>query len=299
MVGSAIVRALKKAGYQNLLLASIDEVDLRDAPAVKSLFEREKPDYVFAIAAKVGGIQANRTHQAEFIYDNLMIQANIIHNSYLYGVKKLLFLGSSCIYPRECPQPMREEYMMTGPLEPTNESYALAKLAGLRMVKAYREQYGVNFISAVPCNLYGPNETFDLQNSHVLSALVRRFSDALADEKDELVLWGTGNARREFMYVDDLAEICLELMEKYDSPEFINVGTGYDITIHDLANLIAEKVGFSGHIVWDPTMPDGMLRKCLDVSKMKALGIEPRISLELGVERMIAEYLLRKQSHAV
>ncbi len=294
LVGSAIVRALKRSGFTRLALASIEDIDLRDPVSVRSYYERERPDYVIIAAAKVGGIHANRTYPAEFIYDNLMIQNNLIHNAYLNQVKKLLFLGSSCIYPRECPQPMKEEYIMTGPLEPTNESYALAKLAGIRMAKAYSEQYKVNYISVLPCNLYGPGDSFDLQNSHVLSALVRRFSDAISDGKGEVVLWGTGIARREFMWVDDMAEACVVLMQKYDSPEIINVGTGTDVTIRELAELIAVKTGFTGKLVWDANMPDGMLRKCLDISRMREYGVEHRISLEEGVVRMIAEYQARK-----
>lgn len=290
MVGSSILRALNSEGYHNVLTLSKEQLDLRNTGSVERFFELERPKYVFLAAAKVGGIKANIGHPADFFYDNSMIQNNVIHQSYRYGVNKLLFLGSSCIYPRECPQPMKEEYLLTGPLEPTNEGYALAKIAGLKMAKYYNEQYGLKSICPMPCNLYGPNDSFDLNNSHVLSALVKKFVDAVDEKKEEVVLWGTGIARREFMHVDDLARALLFLMEKWDSPEIINVGCGTDISIKELAELIADKANYRGRIVWDSSMPDGMLRKCLDVSKMEALGFRLKIALSDGVDRVICEY---------
>ncbi len=250
----------------------------------------------FLAAAKVGGIQANRQFPADFIYDNLMIQTNVIHQAHLSGVEKLLFLGSSCVYPRDCPQPMKEEYLLTGPLEPTNEAYALAKVAGLRMAQYYHEQHGMNCICPMPCNLYGPNDSFDPLHSHVLGALVRKFVDATDDGGGEVSLWGTGSARREFLHVDDLARAVLFLMEVWDSPEILNVGAGKDISIKELAALIAHKVGHSGNITWDSSKPDGMPRKCLDVSRIEALGFEPMIPLETGIENMIADYRALKSA---
>lgn len=297
MVGSAIVRRLRESSFENVLTATRDVVDLRNPEAVRRYFEAERPDHVILAAAKVGGIQANRKYPADFIYDNLMIQSNVIHQAHLSGVRKLLFLGSSCVYPRDCPQPMKEEYLLTGRLEPTNEAYALAKVAGLRMAQYYHEQYGMNCLCPMPCNLYGANDSFDPLHSHVLSALVRRFVDALDDETREVELWGTGSARREFLNVDDLARAVLFLMEEWDSPEIINVGVGKDISIKDLANLIAQKLGYEGVIVWDPSKPDGMPRKCLDVTKMTALGFEPEIPLETGIDHMIADYRALKSAN--
>jgi len=297
MVGSAIVRRLRENSFENVLTATRDVADLRNPEAVRRYFEAERPDHVILAAAKVGGIQANRKYPADFIYDNLMIQSNVIHQAHLSGVRKLLFLGSSCVYPRDCPQPMKEEYLLTGRLEPTNEAYALAKVAGLRMAQYYHEQYGMNCLCPMPCNLYGANDSFDPLHSHVLSALVRRFVDALDEETREVELWGTGSARREFLNVDDLARAVLFLMEEWDSPEIINVGVGKDISIRDLANLIAQKLGYEGVIAWDPSKPDGMPRKCLDVTKMTALGFEPEIPLETGIDHMIADYRAQKSAN--
>jgi GDP-L-fucose synthase len=299
MVGSAIARRLRSDGYDQLILDAEREVDLRDSAAVARFLGEHRPDVVILAAAKVGGIQANIQHPAEFLYDNLMIQSNVIHHSSRVGVKKFCFLGSSCIYPRDCPQPMKEAYLLTGPLEPTNEGYALAKIAGLKMVEYYHRQYGFNGISPMPCNLYGPNETFDLQTSHVLSALVRRFVDAHDTHAPTVTLWGTGQARREFMHVDDCARAVLFLLEHYESPEIINVGAGQDVSIAELAALIAEKVSYEGKVEWDKSKPDGMPRKCLDVSRISAMGFVPEISLNEGVERMIIEYRERKKSGAI
>jgi GDP-L-fucose synthase len=290
MVGSALVRALQARGFNNLVTASRLELDLRDSQAVAAFFDREHPDRVILAAAKVGGIQANRQHPVEFLADNLAIQNNMIAQSWHVGVKQFVFLGSSCIYPRECPQPMKEEYLLTGPLEPTNEGYAIAKIAGLRLAQYYTQQYGMSTLSPMPCNLYGPNDSFDPLHSHVLSALVRKFTDAVDEGKPEVGMWGTGSARREFLHVDDMAEAVLFLMEHWPSPEIINVGAGTDLSIRELAELIAGKVGFTGQMVWDTNMPDGMPRKCMDVSKLSTLGFRPRISLEMGIDGVIADY---------
>jgi len=295
MVGSAVVRQLKARGFTNFVLRSRAELDLTDTEAVKKFFSREKPDIVVDAAARVGGIKANNEHKAEFLYENLVIQNNVIHQAYVHGVKKLCFLGSSCIFPRECPQPMKEEYLLTGALEPTNEGYALAKIAGLKMVEYYNRQYGFPGISLMPCNLYGTNDCFDLERSHVLSALVKKTVDAVDEGRDEVPLWGTGRPLREFLHVDDAAAAILFMLEHYDSPEFINVGSGTEVTIRSLAELIADKAGFRGRLAWDATKPDGMARKCMDVSRMKALGFAPRISLAEGVGRTIAEYRALKQ----
>lgn len=290
MVGSALFRILKNKGYENIITATRQELDLRDSMKVARFFKETKPEYVLLAAAKVGGIQANSQYPADFIYDNLMIQNNVIHQSHLSGVKKLMFLGSSCVYPKECPQPMKEEYLLSGPLESTNEAYALAKISGLRMAQYYQKQYGMACICPMPSNLYGPNDSFDLQHSHVLSALVRKFVDAVDEDQAEVVLWGSGIARREFLHVDDVADAIIFLMNNWASPEIINVGSGTDISICDLATLIANKVNYSGKIVWDTSMPDGMLRKCLDISKLLALGFSPAISLEYGIDGVIQEY---------
>lgn len=295
MVGSAVVRQLKGRGFSTLVLRSRVELDLMDTEAVKEFFSREKPDVVIDAAARVGGIKANNEHKAEFLYENLVIQNNIIHQAYVHGVRKFCFLGSSCIFPRECPQPMKEEYLLTGALEPTNEGYALAKIAGLKMVEYYNRQYGFPGISLMPCNLYGTNDCFDLERSHVLSALVKKTVDAVDEGRDAVPLWGTGSALREFLHVDDAAAAIVYMMEHYDSPEFINVGSGKEVTIRSLAELIAQKAGFRGRLAWDTSKPDGMARKCMDVSRMKALGFTPRISLAEGVERTIAEYRALKQ----
>lgn len=290
LVGSAILRAMLKEGYKNIVVATKQELDLRNTAAVKTFFERECPEFVILAAAKVGGIQANRSHPVEFLLDNLLIQNNVIQQSYKSKVRKLAFLGTSCVYPRECPQPMKEEYLMTGPLEPTNEGYALAKIAGMKLTQYYHQQYGFLCINPLPCNIYGPNDCFDLEKSHVLSALVKRFVDAIKEEKKEIKLWGSGIARREFMHVDDLANAVIFLMNNWDSSEIINVGCGKDISIKELAEMVASLTGFNGTIKWDPSMPDGMLKKCLDVSKITKLGFKPSIKLEDGITEMITEY---------
>lgn len=290
MVGSAIARKLKAEGFSNIVVRQSSELDLRDPRAVENFFRQEQPEYVVLAAAKVGGIQANINNPGIFLYDNLMIQNNVIHAAYTAGVKKLLFLGSSCIYPKQAPQPMKEEYLLTGKLEPTNEGYALAKIAGIKLLESYRKQYGFQGISLMPCNLYGPNDSFDLQHSHVLSALVRRFSDAVDDGVGEIELWGTGEARREFMHVDDLADAAYYFMETYDGVDFLNVGWGDDVSIRELAELIAGKTGYTGNIKWDAGKPNGMMRKCMDVTRMRALGYQPRITLEKGVDEMIRLY---------
>jgi GDP-L-fucose synthase len=290
MVGSAIMRALQGKGYSNIITATKQELDLRDSKKVESFFNMHSPDYVFLAAAKVGGIKANMLHPGDFLYDNLMIQNNVIHQSNKSGAKKLVFLGSSCIYPKDCMQPIKEEYLMTGPLEPTNEGYAIAKIAGLRLAQYYHKQYGLNCINPMPCNLYGTNDSFDPDNSHVLSALVRKFVDATDENKKDIVLWGSGVARREFLHVDDLAKALLLLVDKWNSPDIINIGYGTDISIKDLAELIANKVEYKGQIMWDTSMPDGMLRKCLDVSKLQSLDFKPSISLEQGIDQVINEY---------
>jgi GDP-L-fucose synthase len=295
MVGSAIHRRLLAEGYGNVVARTRKELDLRDTQAVRSFFLEEKPEYVILAAARVGGILANIASPGEFLYDNLMIQNNVIHQSFLTGVKRICFLGSSCIYPRECPQPMREEHLMTGKLEPTNEGYAVAKIAGIKMIEGYRRQYGLNGICPIPCNLYGTNDSFDPATAHVLSSLVRKFVDAVDEGKDEVTIWGTGAARREFLHVDDAAEAILFLMERGDAPEVINVGSGTDVTIRELAATIARAAGFRGKFAWDASKPDGMPRKCLDVSKAAALGFRPRIGLEEGIERTVREYRERKK----
>lgn len=299
MVGSAIVRALQAKGFKHIITATRQELDLRLQAKVGRFFKDQRPDYVFLSAAKVGGINANMSYPAEFLYDNLMIQTNVIHESWKNGVKKLCFLGSSCVYPRECPQPMKEEYLLTGPLEPTNEGYAVAKITGLKMAKLYYTQYGFRSICHMPCNLYGTNDSFDLRHAHVLSALVRRFVDAVDEKAEKVTIWGTGRARREFMHVDDAAAAFIFLMEKYDSPEIINIGWGEDISIKELAGMIALKSGFRGALVWDASKPDGMPRKCLDVSRMKELGFHPGITLEEGIERTMAEYRALKLKGAI
>ena len=284
LVGSAIVRVLQAQGYNNLILRAHKELDLLDQKTVTDFFQKEKPEYIFLAAAKVGGILANKTYPADFIYQNLQVQNNVIHNSYLHGVRKLLFLGSSCIYPRNCPQPIKEEYLLTGPLEPTNEPYAIAKIAGIKMCQSYNRQYGANFISVMPTNLYGPNDNFDLENSHVLPALIRKFHEAKINNQNEVVVWGTGAAKREFLHVDDLAEACVFLMNNYDSSEIINIGAGEDVTIKELAEMIKEVIGFTGDIMWDATKPDGTPRKLLDVSKLHNLGWKHRINLGEGLK---------------
>jgi GDP-L-fucose synthase len=296
MVGSACLRLYKKKEYSNIITKSSNELDLRNSQAVSDFFKIEKPDYVILAAAKVGGIKYNNTHQAEFLYENLMIEANVIHNAYINNAKKLCYLGSSCIYPCECPQPIKEEYLLTGPLEPTNEGYAVAKIAGFKLAYYYAKQYSFNTISLMPCNLYGRNDCFDLDKSHVLSALIKRFIDAVDEHKDSVTLWGTGVAKREFLNVDDTASAIYHLMENWNDPYFMNVGSGKEITIKDLAILIAEEAGFKGKINWDPSKPDGMLRKCMDISKLKATGFNPKISLTAGIRNLINEYQTIKEN---
>jgi GDP-L-fucose synthase len=280
LVGSAIVRMLHRKGYTNILSTPSSHFDLRRQDEVERFFKNNEPEYVYLAAAKVGGIVANRDYPGHFIYDNLMIQSNIIHTARKFGVKKLLFLGSSCIYPKMCEQPIKEEYLMTSPLEPTNDSYAIAKIAGLKMCQAYRQQYGFNAISLMPTNLYGPNDNFDLESSHVLPAFIRKFHEG----KGKVTVWGDGTAMREFLHVDDLAEACFTCMKDYDSEDIINVGTGVDVTIKELAETIANVVGFSGIIQWDTTKPNGTPRKLLNIDKIKSLGWEPKISLKSGIE---------------
>lgn len=283
LVGSAIVRKLLEKGFKNLVFTPYSEYDLRNQECVNNFFETEKPEYVFLAAAKVGGILANKNFPAEFIYDNLMIQSNTIHAAYLFNVKKLLFLGSSCIYPRICPQPIKEEYLLTGSLEPTNEAYALAKIAGLKMCSYYRQQYGCDYISAMPTNLFGPGDNFDLNTSHAMPALIRKFHDAKVNNS-KLVLWGTGKPKREFLYIEDLADALLFLMNNYSSEQHVNIGTGKDITIFELAQIVKSVIGFDGDISWDDTKPDGTPQKLLDVSKLHNLGWHHSISLLKGIQ---------------
>jgi len=295
MVGSAIFRKLKERGYQSIICRSHDDLDLTRQKYVEDFFNKEQPEYVFLAAARVGGIQANIDHPAEFLYENLAIQSNVIHQSYLHGVKKLCFLGSSCVYPKDCSQPIKEDDLLTGPLEPTNEGYALAKIAGIKMIEFYHKQYGFPGISVMPCNLYGTNDSFDPLNSHVLSALVKKIVDATDDEIGSVSIWGSGKTRREFMHVDDAAEAILFLMKNYDLPHIINVGWGEDISIKRLADLIVKKTGFQGQLAWDTSRPEGMLLKCMNVSRMKALGYIPTITLEEGIEKTITEYKTLKR----
>lgn len=289
MVGSSILRALKAKGYSNFLLKTSAELDLRNQQAVADFFTFEKPDYVFLAAAKVGGIVANNTYRADFIYENMMIQSNVIHQAYLNGVKKLLFLGSSCIYPKLAPQPLIEEYLLTGLLEPTNEPYAIAKIAGIKMCDAYREQYGCNFISVMPTNLYGPNDNYDLNNSHVLPALLRKFISAKNKGEAAVTIWGTGSPLREFLHADDLADACLFLMETHNESGLVNIGVGEDVSILDLAKMVKQIVGFEGNILTDTTKPDGTPRKLMDVSKLTNLGWKATISLEEGIKKVYKE----------
>lgn len=295
MVGSAIKRKLEKEGYLNLILRSSKEMDLRNQSAVATFFQNEKPEYVFLAAAKVGGIIANNTYRAEFLYDNLLIEANVIHQSYLNGVKKLMFLGSSCIYPKMAPQPLKEEYLLTGPLETTNESYAIAKIAGIKMCDAYRNQYGCNFVSVMPTNLYGPNDNYDLNTSHVLPALLRKIHEAKENGDNTVVVWGTGKPRREFLHVDDLADACYFLMQNYNEPGLINIGIGEDVTISELSNMIKRIIGYSGEIVYDTTKPDGTPRKLMDASKLNSFGWQPSIALEDGIRAVYHDQFLAKE----
>ena len=289
MVGSAILRNLEAAGYSNFVLRTSSELDLRNQQAVADFFEAEKPDYVFLAAAKVGGIIANNTYRADFIYENMMIQSNVIHQAYVHQVKKLLFLGSSCIYPKMAPQPLKEDYLLTGLLEPTNEPYAIAKIAGIKMCDAYRSQYGCNFISVMPTNLYGPNDNYDLNNSHVLPALLRKFITAKNSGAPTVNLWGTGSPKREFLHADDLAAACVYLMQTYDAEGLVNIGVGEDVSILELAQLVQKIVGYEGTIQTDPSKPDGTPRKLMDVSKLTGLGWKATISLEEGIQRVYEE----------
>ena len=290
MVGSAIVGKLQAEGFTNLVLRSSSELDLKNQAAVETFFKTEKPDYVFMAAAKVGGILANNTYRADFLYENLMMESNVIHQCYVHQVKKLLFLGSSCIYPKLAPQPLKEEYLLSGYLEETNEPYAVAKIAGIKLCETYRTQYNCNFISAMPTNLYGPNDNFDLKTSHVLPALLRKFHEAREENKPFVEVWGSGTPRREFMHVDDVADACLHLMENYDEKEFINVGVGHDIAIKELAEMMSEIVGFKGHIKWDASKPDGTPRKLMDVSKLASLHWKARIALREGIQSVYSYY---------
>jgi GDP-L-fucose synthase len=285
LVGSAIDRLLLKKGYSNVIKRNSSELDLRDQAAVRNFFDEEKPQYVFLAAAKVGGIMANKTYPADFIFDNLSIQNNIIHAAFSTGVEKLLFLGSSCIYPKQAPQPIKEDYFMTGLLEPTNEPYAVAKIAGIRMCQAYHKQHGCRFISVMPTNLYGPGDNYHLQNAHVLPALIRKFYEAKHNNDPAVVIWGTGSPRREFLHVDDAAMACYYLMQKYESSEIINIGSGEDHTIREMALMLKRIAGFEGDLIFDETKPDGTPRKLLDVSRINALGWKPSIELEEGLER--------------
>jgi GDP-L-fucose synthase len=291
MVGSAIVRRLRELGYRNLILKTRKEVDLCDHEQVSALFKQEKPDFVFLAAAKCGGIGDNVAHPVDFLLDNLAIQNNIIKCSHKYRVKKLLFLGSSCIYPKHCPQPMREEYLLSGPLEPTNEAYSIAKIAGIKLCQAYRKQYDCNFITAQPCNVYGPKDNFNQANGHVIGSMLSKFHDG----GDSVTFWGTGLARREFIYVEDLADACLFLMQNYDDGDIINVGSGIDYSIKELADIIQGIAGYKGEVKWDTDKPEGMLKKLLDVSKLENLGWKPKTSLENGLQTTYEYYKLEKK----
>jgi len=290
LVGSAILRRLKADGFERLITRTHGELDLTRQAEVEDFFEDERPDYVFLAAARVGGILANSTYPADFIRDNLQVQTHVIHAAHQAGVKKLLFLGSSCIYPRDCPQPMKEEYLLTGPLEPTNEPYAVAKIAGITMCRSYNRQYGTRFVSVMPTNLYGPGDNFDLQDSHVLAALIRKFCDAKATGAREVTVWGTGRPRREFLHVDDMADACLFVMNHYEGDGFLNIGTGRDMTIQELTALIRDVVGFEGEIRFDPSRPDGTPQKLLDVSRLTSLGWKSRIPLREGIDETCRWY---------
>lgn len=290
MVGSAIVRKLRKEGFENIVTRTSSELDLKEQQAVREFFAREKPDHVVLAAAKVGGIQANNTYRAQFLYENLMIQNNVIHSAYENGVKRLLFLGSSCIYPKMAPQPLKEESLLTGPLEQTNEPYAIAKIAGIKMVESYRRQYGCDYISAMPTNLYGPNDNYDLNNSHVLPALLRKFHTAKMTNAPSVEVWGTGSPRREFLHVDDLADACYYLLGNYNEELFLNIGTGEDLTIKELAELIKDIVGFQGELKWNTDKPDGTPRKLMDVGRLHGLGWKHRIGLREGIAAVYAEF---------
>ncbi len=291
MVGSAIIRALEKAGYSKILKATTHDLDLKNQTAVNEFFNKERPHYVFLAAAKVGGIQANNTYRAEFLYDNLLIETNVIHAAYQADVTKLLFLGSSCIYPKLAPQPLKEEYLLTGPLEPTNEAYAIAKIAGIKMCEHYRHQYGCNFISAMPTSLYGINDKYDLEKSHVLPALIRKFHEAKINNQPSVEIWGTGKPLREFMFADDLAEACLHLMQKYNEVGFVNIGTGEEISIHELAVIIKNSIGYQGELIFNLSKPDGTPRKLLDTSILKATGYKHKVGLREGIAITYKDFL--------
>lgn len=290
MVGSAIMRNLQSKGFDNIITRTSKELDLRNSQEVSDFFASEKPEYVFLAAAKVGGIQANNIYRADFIYENLMIQNNVIHNSYVNGVKKLMFLGSSCIYPKMAPQPLKEEYLLTGLLEETNEPYAIAKIAGIKMCESYKRQYGCNFISVMPTNMYGPNDNYNLNNSHVLPALIRKFHDAKENNLPSVEMWGTGTPMREFLHADDLGDACVFLMNTYDGEQFVNIGSGTDLTIKDLALLIKDIVGFKGEIVHDLSKPDGTPRKLMDVSYLHSLGWKHKIELPEGIKQVYDDF---------
>jgi GDP-L-fucose synthase len=291
MVGSAIVRRLTELGYTNIITLNRNKLNLLDQSEVDNFFRKVGPEYVFLAAAKVGGINANQTQKADFLYENLMIQTNVIKSSYSYDVKKLIFLGSSCIYPKMSPQPIKEEYLLTGSLEPTNDAYAIAKITGIKMCQSYNEQYGTNFISAMPTNLYGSNDNYDLNNSHVLPAMIRKFHDAKIEGKESVELWGTGTPMREFLYVDDLADACVHLMLNYNDSEIVNIGTGQDVTIKELALTISDIVGYKGNINFNSDMPDGTHRKLLDVSKLSGLGWKYKTTLLEGIKKTYNEYV--------
>lgn len=290
MVGSAIMRNLQSKGYNNIITKTSQELDLRNSQAVSDFFATEKPEYVFLAAAKVGGIQANNVYRADFIYENLMIQNNVIHNAYVSGVKKLMFLGSSCIYPKMAPQPLKEEYLLTGLLEETNEPYAIAKIAGIKMCESYKRQYGCNFISVMPTNMYGPNDNYNLNNSHVLPALIRKFHDAKENNLPSVEMWGTGTPMREFLHADDLGDACVFLMNTYDGEQFVNIGSGTDLTIKDLALLIKDIVGYKGEIIHDLSKPDGTPRKLMDVSYLHSLGWKHKIELPEGIKQVYEDF---------
>jgi len=298
MVGSTILRNFKSKGYNNFVFTPWPEYDLTNQSRVAEFFEKERPDYVIDAAAKVGGILANNSFRAQFIYENLMIQNNLIHNAHLFSVKKLLFLGSSCIYPRDCPQPMKEEYLLTGPLEPTNEPYAIAKISGIKMCENYYRQYGSNFISVMPTNLYGPGDNFDLKSSHVIPALIRKFHEAKKKSSHQVEVWGTGKPKREFLYVDDMADACVHILEILEAEELyssgithINIGSGNEISIIDLANTIASVIGYNGKIIFDKSKPDGVAKKLLDVSRLTGLGWQSKIDLKFGLEKTYSWFL--------
>ena len=291
MVGSAIVRRLTELGYTNIITLNRNKLNLLDQSEVDNFFRKVGPEYVFLAAAKVGGINANQTQKADFIYENLMIQTNVIKSSYSYDVKKLIFLGSSCIYPKMSPQPIKEEYLLTGSLESTNDAYAIAKITGIKMCQSYNEQYGTNFISAMPTNLYGPNDNYDLNNSHVLPAMIRKFHDAKIEGKESVELWGTGTPMREFLYVDDLADACIHLMLNYNESEIVNIGTGQDVSIKELALTISDIIGYKGNINFNSDMPDGTPRKLLDVSKLSGLGWEYKTTLLEGIKKTYNDYV--------